>query len=183
MAVGHGARKQSSSDLYRTPFPAIPPAVIALRNINGSFLDPCEGDGRIRNSLRARGRSVTGFDLDPDCGTPVDFLDYHKPHDCVCGNPPFSLKKEFIDHSMGLSRYTVFLLPMSAVSYNEIHSHYLDIPEFLGKFVMTPKMIMDDTGRFKPGGVYSYAWFFWDTKCRTRGSWEYYIDIRRFVTK
>lgn len=181
MSESHAARKKSISDLYRTPIPAIPPVILALQHIRGSFLDPCEGDGRIKNALRATGRSVTGFDLNPDYGVSVDFLGYHKPHDCICGNPPFSLKKAFIDHSMGLSRYTAFLLAMTAVSYNEIQRDYLDIPEYLGRVLMTPKMIMDETGRFKPGGAYSYAWLFWDTECRTRGSWEYYIDVRRFV--
>lgn len=181
MSEASAVRKQRPSDLYRTPRPAIPPVVSSLQYLSGSFLDPCEGDGRIKNALRRQGRSVTGFDLEPDYGVPVDFLGYHKPHDCIVGNPPFSLKKQFIDHAMGLSRYTAYLLPMSAVSYNEIHRDYLDIPEYLGRLLMTPKMMLDDTGRFRPGGAYSYAWFFWDAECKTRGSWEHYIDLRRFL--
>lgn len=179
MSEAHGARRQKPSDLYRTPVPAIVPIVKSLQHISGAFLDPCEGDGRIKLALRAPGRSSVGFDLDPDYGPPVDFLKHHRPYDCICGNPPFSIKKEFIDHSLGLSRYTVFILPMSVVSYNEIHSGYLDIPEYMGRLLMTPKIIMNEAGSFKRKGVYSYAWFFWDTKCRTRGSWEYYWDMRK----
>lgn len=207
MSEAHGARKTGKTDLYRTPYKAIIPLRMALSGMrNKTILDPCEGDGRIRKelSLIDPSNKVIGIEKYPDepyintlYQSPFDlqeiglykdlsvriqsrdFLSYNKPVDIVAGNPPFSLKKEFISHGLEIAEYTCMLLAMHALSYNEIQEDFTDIPEFLGKIVMRPKLMYSESGEWKPGGTTAYAWLFWKKGNRTRGSWEHYIDLRR----
>lgn len=172
--------KTSKGDLFRTPPECITLLKFLLKDYQHvSILDPCEGDGRIRRALQAPTRSVTGFDLYPDYGVSVDFLQYKKRHNIIAGNPPFSLKKQFIHHSLTLSDLVVYLLPMAAVSYNDFHAECLAIPQYCGRVLMTPKLIFNEAGRWKPGGVTAYAWFFWHSQNNTSGSFEHYFDLRR----
>lgn len=175
-----GRRGEAKSDLYRSPHKAIVPVKMALSHVrNSRILDPCEGDGRIKNALRSPTNSVIGFDKYPSHGVPVDFLQHKGQYDYIVGNPPFSLKGPFIDHSLELSRYVIYILPMGAVSYNYFHRNYLDRPEYMGRLLMTPKFFMNAAGTFIPGGTDSYAWFFWDRQCKKRGSFEYYFDLSK----
>jgi len=180
LSQAHAAVKKSNTDLYRTPMPMIVPLVSELQKTRRkTILDPCEGDGRIREALSRihRSNTVTGIDLYYDEWDGIDFLTYHVPHDIIAGNPPFSLKNDFIDHALGLARDVIFLLSMNTVSYNEFHRRFLDIPEYRGRILMTPKVIMNEQGTFKRGGTAAYAWFFWRNGNRTKDSWERYVDV------
>lgn len=180
MSIASASRKSSSSDLFRTPVEMLVPLVMATQNRKHvKILDPCEGDGRIKRALMAPSRSVIGFDLEPDYGVSVDFLKHQGRYDMIIGNPPFSLKKEFITHALELAGTVIFLLPMSVVSYNEFHREFLDRPEYVGRILMTPKLFLNEAGTWKPGGINSYAWFFWDKSHSSRGSFEFYFDLRK----
>jgi len=182
LSIAQAARKIGKTDLYRTPEKAIIPLYMILKNERGkNILDPCEGDGRIRRKLESIDPSnqVIGFDLFPDFGKPVDFLEHSERYDYIVGNPPFSVKNEFINHALEISRFVIFLLPMSVVSYNIFHREFLDRPEYVGRLLMTPKMFLNSEGTFKPGGTDSYAWFVWDNEHKSRGSVEHYFDLRK----
>ena len=158
MSVASAARKIGKGDLYRTPYRAIIPLKMALSKVRDSkILDPCEGDGIIKNALRSRTNSVIGFDLFPNHGVSVDFLKHSGKYDIISGNPPFSLKGDFIEHGLSISEYVIYILPMSVVSYNIFHRSFLDIPQYMGRILMTPKMFMNASGSFVPGGTDSYA--------------------------
>lgn len=180
MSIATAARKTSKTDLYRTPIEMIQVLKIIMSNVeNSKILDPCEGDGRIKNMIRSRTNSVIGFDLYTDNGVSVDFLKHDNQYDYIVGNPPFSLKNDFIKHGLEISDNVIFLLPMSVVSYNIFHREFLDRPEYVGRVLMTPKMFLNAAGSWKPGGTDSYAWFIWNRNNNTSGSWERYFDLRR----
>jgi len=180
MSTAAAARKTSKGDLFRTPVECIEVLRMILENRQDvSILDPCEGDGRIKRALIAPTRSVIGIDLFPDYGVPVDFLTHQKHYDIIAGNPPFSLKTQFIDHALTLADTVIFLLPMSVCSYNLFHRKYLNRPEYVGRALMTPKLFFNSAGTWKPGGTESYAWFIWKNGNRTRGSYEYYFDLNK----
>ena len=186
MSISAAAQKRGKSDLYRTPHKAIVPLVKTFSYLrNKKILDPCQGDCRIRQKLETidKSNTVTGFDLYPSDPNvqPVDFLKHYGRYDYIIGNPPFSLKSDFIDHGLEISEYVIFLLNMSTVSYNIFHRNYLNRPEYMGRLLMTPKMFMNSEGTFKPGGTDSYAWFIWKNGHNTRGSFEYYFDLRKLT--
>ncbi len=184
MSIAKAAAKTSKTDLYRTPYECIECLRQFLNPIkNISILDPCDGDGRIRNALRSQTRSVVGFDLYPNHGVSVDFLKHNKHYNLIVGNPPFSLKNEFIRHSIEYSNYTIFLLPVSVVSYNIFHREFLNRPEYVGRILMTPKLFLNEGGTWKPGGTDSYAWFIWSKHNNTKESWERYFDLRKIRSK
>ena len=118
-------------------------------------LDPCEGQGVISKGLNTYFKKVSASDLYNDDN--IDFLETEEKYNIIVMNPPYSAKYKFIDHARKHARYVFCLLPLNVSNYNMFHRQYEDIPEFVGKLQMAPKMFLDETIDFKPGGTTQYC--------------------------
>lgn len=84
-----------------------------------NILDPCAGTKSLDIDLGDKVKYDL-YDLEPKCDgiTEANFLEYDfgdKHYDiCVC-NPPFSLKKEFLDKISKLADYVVYISPATKV--------------------------------------------------------------------
>lgn len=174
--------KETEKDYYQTN----PYMVLALKewmlengfNPNSKILDPCCGEGVIANTLNKYFYDVTFYDKFhkiPEYRR--DFLNEVNHPDIIVMNPPYSNKYTFIELAMGLADYVFCLLPLNVSNYNMFHRDFEDIPEFVGKIQMTPKMFLDQTTDFKPGGTAAYTWYVWSNKENSSYSKTWYKDL------
>ena len=176
---------QNEKDFYQTH----PLMVAALvwwfketqdKTENLKVLDPCSGKNVIYRGLLKHFINVTKFDK--FSGFPRrNFLTHNKKYDIIICNPPYSAKYKFINHARELATHVFVLLPLNISNYNMFHDNYQDIPEFVGKIVMTPKMFLSQSTEFKPGGTSAYAWYYWSSDNSTKGSREWYYNLRSFM--
>lgn len=175
---------KNKKDFYQTN----PYMVKALRfwltengfNENLSFLDPCTGKGVICRGLYEKFVNIKKFDKFMG-NIRINFLTHTKKYDVVVMNPPYSAKYKFIDHARKHSNIVICLLPLNISNYNMFHRQYEDIPEFVGKIQMAPKMFLDETTTFKAGGTAQYCWYIWDKNNNTDYSKTWYYDLREYI--
>ena len=67
--------------------------------------EPCAGDGRILNWINSKGIDCSYSEITEG----KDFFDWDNNVDLIFTNPPFSLAKEFVSHSLTRAK-TVFML-------------------------------------------------------------------------
>jgi hypothetical protein len=151
-------------------------------NQNGAIniLDPCAGKGVIRRGLLSYFLKVNY--MDKFSGKKRgNFLNHNKLYDMIIMNPPYSAKYKFIDHARKQAKHVFCLLPLNISNYNMFHREYEDIPEFVGKIQMAPKMFLDETTEFKAGGTAQYCWYIWDGTNNTSYSKTWYSDLRKYL--
>jgi len=179
------SREEELKDYYQTP-PECTRALInnLLYMTQGNkfkeILDPCCGTGAIINELKDSGYNVIGYDLNFGENR-KSFFDDHKQYDLIIMNQPYSLKYKFLDHAFKISKQVICILPMQIVNYNMFHKQYLTIPEYQGRLLLTPKIMMHEGREIKRGGVSSYAWFSWNRDNKESVKWELLDDITKYV--
>lgn len=145
-------------------------------------LDPCCGYGVIQNGLIdvfGKFNPIRGFDKYFG-DVKADFLTHNKKYDLIVMNPPYSSKYKFMLHAMEISKVVIVLLPLNISNYNMFHREYEDIPEFVGKIKMAPKMFLDESTDFHAGGNSQYCWYIWDKDNKTDFSKTWYADLRNY---
>jgi len=173
-------------DFYQTHYTMVLALKHFMLNILGisehsSCLDPCAGKGAIWKNLIDTFYNISYFDrfLMRRCRS---FYLHSKAYDCIIMNPPYKKQKyKFIKKARKQATWVFALLPYNVANYNDFHREYMDIPEFVGKLVMTPKMFLTEDGSFLPGGTNSYVWFIWKQGHSTIGSQEWYDDLRKYL--
>ncbi|HBE17066.1 MAG TPA: hypothetical protein DDW51_05505 [Cyanobacteria bacterium UBA11367] len=88
------------------------------------ILEPAAGTGQIVRSINTKNRNVTAIEIKKsryEKATGIanwingDFFNHYDKYDLIIGNPPFSLRIEFIKHSLELlnpNGRILFLLPI-----------------------------------------------------------------------
>lgn len=175
---------EKDKDFYQT-HPTMVKALISWLNNSSPelrVLDPCCGKGVIYKELETLFRNVTHFDKYLG-DNKLDFLEHKENYDLIIMNPPYSNKNvyRFIDHARKLASSVFCLLPINQSNYNMFHNDYEDIPEFVGKIKMTPKMFLHEGIEFKTGGTASYAWYYWNKDNNTDYSKTWYYNLRDFL--
>jgi hypothetical protein len=116
MASSNTKRKDESeiaeNELYNTPLIALESVYTQFPEVfdqYDTYYDPCSGLGAISSFLMSKGKTVVTGDL-VDYGyqdSVGDFLEVielpaglSKFTSCIIMNPPFTLTKEFVDHSL-----------------------------------------------------------------------------------
>lgn len=94
----------SPSDVVYTP-DWVARDMVAWFNPTGRVLEPCRGDDAIYRHLPGGSEWC-----EIACGR--DFFAWNQPVDWIITNPPYSLMREFMQHSFDLSVNTVFLQPL-----------------------------------------------------------------------
>jgi hypothetical protein len=86
------------------------PEYLAMKIVNhfkptGRILEPCKGSGNFLKFMpKAEWCEISNG---------RDFFDYNKESDWIITNPPYSLFRKFLKHSMELSKNVVFLAPLT----------------------------------------------------------------------
>lgn len=175
------SRRGNKNDFYITPFPCVR-ALIEKASLPDSFsyLDPCSGSGVIGKVFSEYGIKIDTSEITE--GT--DFFDITKKYDCIVCNPPYSKKDLFLEHAFSIAEHVFFILPYNVGNYNCFHSDSMARPEFIGKYLMTPKFFMteEETENPKRGGISAYAWYYWRPKTKRKEieSFERYINLNDY---
>ena len=175
-------RVENNKDFYQTPTEATQAVLEIIKKLGidprSKVLDPCCGKLSIYRRLCYYFVNVTKFDLNFTMRR-QNFLTSKKKYDVIVMNPPYGkLKYKFINHARGLAKHVFVLLPMQIVNYLDFHDNYMDIPEFVGKIKMTPKIFLHEGKELKPGGMSSYGWFYYNSDNSYPASIEWYKNLK-----
>jgi len=178
--------KHKEQDFYQTPKKAVEILLYHLKNNNwkpeNKVLDPCCGERVISNVIGSYFKNVGFFDLYPkEYHIPkIDFLKCMRlKYDLIVMNPPYSKKKEFIDHALTIADDIFVFLPLQVMNYIDFTEGYLDSEQYIGQIIIYPKMILNETQNIKQGGITAYAWFHF-SKFGRGSKYQVYYDIRKF---
>lgn len=112
-STGRGA-KRIESDFYPTPIKSFNPLLPYLPK-DKLIWEPAKGDGRLVRRMDEFGLKADGTDL--SLGN--DFLKAVGPFDCIVTNPPFSIAKSFVTHSLKIAEETFMLLRLNFLGAKE----------------------------------------------------------------
>lgn len=87
--------------------------IINFLNPTGLCLDPCRGDGVFYDNFP---NSKDFCEIREG----KDFFDYTNKVDWVIGNPPYSIFKDFLEHSFDISDNVSFLVPTNKIWQRQI---------------------------------------------------------------
>tara|TARA_R110000868_G_scaffold319286_9_gene580079 strand:- start:1824 stop:2384 length:561 start_codon:yes stop_codon:yes gene_type:complete len=151
------SRQKTNVRLNDTDFYPTPPWCYENLNIDWSKFttahEPCAGDGRIVNFLQSKNINCSYSEIMED----KDFFDWNDTVDLIFTNPPFSLAKEFIDHSLAHSNTVFMLLRLNFLGSIKRHEWWINNPP-TSLFVFSKRPSFTGTGT----DATDYAWFVWD---------------------
>lgn len=87
--------------------------IISVLSPSGKCLDPCKGDGAFHKQMPVGSEYC-------ELHEGKDFFDYRQKVDWIIGNPPYSIFKEFLEHSFNLSDNVSFLVPTNKVFQRQV---------------------------------------------------------------
>jgi hypothetical protein len=172
--------EEDEKDFYQTNPYMVQALYPHIRHLQGRLIvDPCCGEGVIVNGLRDAGHLAIGFDKFLGDNR-IDYLNWvpDSSHIIVM-NPPYSSKYLFMDKAIREADEVYCLLPLNISNYNMMFKKYEDIPEFIGKIQMSPKMILHKGIEFHAGGTSQYCWYIWKKYNNTKYSYTWYEDLRK----
>jgi len=180
--------KHKDQDFYQTPKKAVEILVHHFKEYNffkpeSKVLDPCCGEKAISDVLSQKFNCVNLIDLYPkeEGILKIDFLEFtHAGYDLIVMNPPYSKKKEFINHALSIADDVFVFLPLQVMNYIDFTEGYLDSEQYVGQIIIYPKMILNETQNFKQGGITAYAWFHFSKTRNPTQKYQHYYDMRKF---
>jgi len=158
LRTGYLSRQKTGQRLNKTDFYATPPWCYENLDIDWSLFssahEPCRGDGRVEFFLQEEvGIPTTYSEIMED----KDFFEWNEQTDLILTNPPFSLAKEFIDHSIAHCNTCLMLLRINYLGSITRHPWWKEnSPTSLHVLSKRPSF----TG--KGTDATDYAWFVWD---------------------
>lgn len=143
----------NDTDFYPTPM-----WCVENLNIDWSMFstahEPCRGDGRIYNWLSNKGLTTSYTEITEG----LDFFAWQDKVDLIITNPPFSLAKEFIDHSLKNSKCVIMLLRLNFLASIKRYEWWNSIPP-TALYVLSKRPSFTGSGT----DATDYAWFVWDS--------------------
>ena len=182
LAGGNPKYKRVENDFYATD----PLAVEMLMNVyqfnEGSFLEPCIGNGNISEVVNDRfpNSKIIGIDIvDRGYRNTIihDFLTYETDakFDNIITNPPYSLAKEFVEKGMGLlninGKMAMFLKIQFLEGAKRIEMFKKYPPKYI--YVFTKRMPTWNNGQptdlngKRWATTMCHAWFVWEKGSKT----------------
>ncbi|DAC81651.1 TPA_asm: oncoid [Powellomyces chytrid fungus MELD virus 3] len=106
--------KAKRSDRYYTPPSALEPLAPFVKGFT-TIWDGAAGDGHITRFFADRNHVTLATDIMD--GSDHDFLTFVPPEkwDIMISNPPYSLKKEFVQRCFDLGKPFALLLPLNCI--------------------------------------------------------------------
>ena len=122
--------------------------------------EPCKGDGRILSFLENKGIETSWTEIQEG----KDYFEWSGKVDLILTNPPFSIAKEFIEHSMMCSTTVIMLLRVNFLGSQARH-------DFWNQFPPDGLIILSKRPSFTGKGTDAtdYAWFVWSDKKELHG--------------
>ena len=120
------------SDAVYTPS-EIAKGIIDHLQPSGTCLDPCKGDGAFLDHLPGAEYC--------ELREGKNFFDYKSKVDWVIGNPPYSIFKDFLEHSFDISNNVSFLVPTNKVFQRQV------IMDMISKWGGVRSMIIYGSGQ------------------------------------
>jgi hypothetical protein len=99
-------------DIVYTP-EAISKGIIDYLQPSGLCLDPCKGDGAFLKYMPEGSEYC-------EIREGSDFFKYNKKVNWIIGNPPYSIFKDFLEHSFNLADNVSFLVPTNKVFQRQV---------------------------------------------------------------
>jgi hypothetical protein len=81
--------------------------IVKYFNPTGKLLEPCKGSGNFLKYMP----NADWCEIQEG----IDFFDYHKKVDWIITNPPYSIFRKFLNHSMEVSDNIVFLVTINHI--------------------------------------------------------------------
>lgn len=177
LAGGNPKNERVENDFYATDPQAVEMLMDVYKFNEGSFLEPCVGNGNISSVIEDKfpNSQVVSIDL-VDRGYPNtivhDFLTYetNEKYDNIITNPPYSLAKEFVEKGMDLlndnGKMAMFLKIQffEGEKRREMFKNYP--PKYI--YVFTKRMATwnngnptDENGK-RWATTMCHAWFVWE---------------------
>jgi hypothetical protein len=140
------SKNKPSQDRVMTP-PKLAKAIINHFQPTGTFLEPCYGNGAFFDYY-------PGTDLKYWCEIEMgcDFFDFHTKVNWIISNPPYSIFRKFLIHSMEVANNIVFLCPINHIL--GLKARMRDIKEY-GFYIR--QIMMVDTPKQWPSSGFQYA--------------------------
>ncbi len=143
----------NDTDFYPTPLWCIENLDIDWTKFATAH-EPCRGDGRLQNWLISKGLPTTYTEISEG----LDFFDWNQKTDLIITNPPFSLAKEFIDHSLKNAKCVIMLLRLNFLASIKRYEWWSSVPP-TALYVLSKRPSFTGSGT----DATDYAWFVWDT--------------------
>lgn len=152
------SRQVKGKRLNNTDFYPTPPWCYENLEIDWSKFssahEPCRGDGRIEDFLATECNIPTTYS---EILEDKDFFEFTDDVDLIITNPPFSIAKEFIDHSLELCNTCIMLLRINYLGSISRHEWWKKQPP-TAMFVLSKRPSFTGKGT----DATDYAWFVWD---------------------
>lgn len=97
-----------SNDVVLTPFP-LAKRIIEHFPIAGRVLDPCRGTGAFYEQFNVQDKEWC------EISDGRDFFNHYGEYDWIVSNPPYSIFRKFLIHSMEIAHNIVFLITVNHV--------------------------------------------------------------------
>lgn len=192
--------KRSTADWYGTPTWSVKRLLERLQLPGGSWFEPGFGDGSIIETVNSVRNDVEWFGVEkrktsyvvktqsPDNNWRLAQDDFLKPktpagelllkqrYDVILGNPPYRLAQAFLDRSLAMSTWVVFLLRVNFLGSEDrsdfMRTHAPDLyvlpnrPSFKRPLRVLKTVEQEQSKRRRPRGKnqtdsIEYAWFCW----------------------
>lgn len=168
---GRKKKEDNSAEYYPTPGWCVHRFIETVNLPNGSWLEPCAGNGDIIHAVKEKKKSITWHanELREDCKNPLerisdrvtisDYLKWDvpgpKPYDVIITNPPFSLAMDVITKSLALADNVAMLLRLNFIGTAERTPFFREcMPDI---YVIPERPSFDGKG----ADSIEYAWFVW----------------------
>tara|TARA_R100001480_G_C4709790_1_gene178599 strand:+ start:374 stop:946 length:573 start_codon:yes stop_codon:yes gene_type:complete len=115
--------------------------------------EPCAGDGRILDFLKSKDIDCSYSEITEN----KDFFDWNGKVDLILTNPPFSLSREFVDHSLENANTVIMLMRINFLGSKKRYSWWKQNPP-TSLFVLSSRPSFTGKGT----DATEYAWYVWD---------------------
>lgn len=165
----HTEEEREVNDYYATD-PAAAEMLLELETFAHYILEPSCGEGHLARVFTEKGYDVKATDLiDRGYGEIQDFFDIKQFTGDIITNPPYSLAKEFIQHSLAIipdSNKVAMFLKVQFMEGKGRKQMFLDHPPKT-IWVSSSRINCAKNGDFtalrKSGGsAVAYAWYVWE---------------------
>jgi hypothetical protein len=163
MSQRESGYERKPADLYETPYwvtEALQPYMVHHKVV----WEPAAGNGKMVRVLRDAGKTVISTDI----STGQDFLSIIGAPgpaggpDAIVTNPPYTLAKEFIEHSLRqFNPPMVAMLLRTDFDHAKTRMHlFKNCPQFSKKLVLTKRIVWFESPGAAPS--FNHAWFIWE---------------------
>ena len=105
-------RNYKSNDIVMTPF-EFAKEIVDYFKPTGRILEPCCGTGNFIKAFEGCGQNVSTLWCEITKGK--DFFDFNEKVDWIITNPPYSIMRKFLEHSMDISDNVCFLITINHI--------------------------------------------------------------------